>query len=350
MARIVVAGAGAIGASIAYHIALAGADEVVLCDRAQVASGSTGKAMGGIRQQFSTAPEVRLAQASVRFFEQLGAPFFEQVGYVFLATSKEGLAELEERRALQEGLGVPAKWVDPAEIEGLEVGDVVGAVACWEDGIGDPARVTRELVRQATENGVELVEGVSAVGLERDVLVVACGPWSADLGREVGVELPIRPLCRQLVDTVPVAGLPVDLPMVVEAETGFHFRRVDGALRLAMAEPTLRWGFEEWVDDELVSDWLNRLARRYPPAAGAEVARAWAGLYDMTPDAHPIIGWSAQGVYAACGFSGHGFMQSPAVGRAVAQEILEGASEFDLTPYRLERFAGNEVFPEELVL
>ena len=144
---------------------------------------------------------------------------------------------------------MPAKWVDAGAIEGLEVGDVVGAVACWEDGIADPAQVTRELVRQATGRGVELVEGVSADDLERDVLVVACGPWSADLGQRVGVELPIRPLCRQLVDTVPVAGLPVDLPMVVEAETGFHFRRVDGALRLAMAEPTLRWGFEELVDD-----------------------------------------------------------------------------------------------------
>ena len=122
MARIVVAGAGAIGASIAYHLALAGGDDVVLCDRAQVGAGSTGKAMGGVRQQFSTAPEVRLAQASIRFFERLGAPFFEQVGYVFLASSEEGLAALEERRALQEGLGVPAKWVDPGAIEGLEVG------------------------------------------------------------------------------------------------------------------------------------------------------------------------------------------------------------------------------------
>ena len=270
MARIVVAGAGAIGASIAYHLVLEGGADVVLCDRAQVGAGSTGKAMGGVRQQFSTAPEVRLAQASIRFFEHLGAPFFEQVGYVFLASSEEGLAELEERRALQEGLGVPAKWVDPGAIEGLEVGDVLGAVACWEDGVADPVRVTRELVRQATERGVELVEGVSAAGLEHDVLVVACGPWSADLGQRVGVELPIRPLCRQLVDTAPVVGLPVDLPMVVEAETGFHFRRVDGSLRLAMAEPTLRWGFEEQVDDALVADWLRRLARRYPSAADAD--------------------------------------------------------------------------------
>src|SRR5687768_11786328 len=123
MARIVVAGAGAIGASIAYRLVLGGAGEVVLCDRGRVAGGSTGKAMGGVRQQFSTAPEVRLAQASIRFFEELGAPFFEQVGYAFIATTEEGLAELEERRALQVALGVPAKRIDAAAIEGLAVSD-----------------------------------------------------------------------------------------------------------------------------------------------------------------------------------------------------------------------------------
>ena len=344
MARIVVAGAGATGASIAYHLALAGARDVVLCDRGRVAGGSTGKAMGGVRQQFSTAAEVRLAQASIRFFEELGPPLFEQVGYLFLATSQEGLAALEERRALQASLGVPVERVDAFQVPGLHVDDVLGAVACWEDGVADPGTVTRELVRRAVELGVELREDVDAREVESDVLVVAAGPWSAELA-----DLPIRPLCRQLVDTEPVPGLPETVPMVIE-ETGFHFRRVDGALRLAMAEPTLRWGWAEEVNDALVADWLERLARRYPGAAGVGAARAWAGLYDMTPDAHPIIGWVGEGTYAACGFSGHGFMQSPAVGRAAAQELLEGESEFDLSPYRLERFADGAVFPEELVL
>ncbi|MGH2920943.1 MAG: NAD(P)/FAD-dependent oxidoreductase, partial [Gaiellaceae bacterium] len=299
---------------------------------------------------FSTAPEVRLAQASIRFFEELGPPYFEQVGYVFVATTEEGLAGLEERRSLQVELGVPVESVDAGAIDGLAAKDVVGAVACWEDGVADPPAFTRELVRRATERGAEVREGVSAQELENDVLVIACGPWSAELGQGLGIELPIRPLCRQLVDTTPVADLPADLPMVVEAETGFHFRRVDGALRLAMAEGVLRWGFQESVDDKLVADWLRRLARRYPAAARAGVGRAWAGLYDMTPDAHPIIGWVGEGVYAACGFSGHGFMQSPAVGHAAAQEILEGSCEFDLSPYRLDRFAGGAVFPERLVL
>src|SRR3712207_8228601 len=117
-----------------------------------------------------------------------------------------------------------------------------------------------------------------------------------------------------------------------------------------MTEAVPRWDGPPAVDDTLVADWRARLAHRYPPAAGVPVDRAWAGLYDMTPDAHPIIGWVGEGVYAACGFSGHGFMQSPAVGRAVAQELLEGVSGLDLSPYRLERFAGDAVFAEELVL
>jgi sarcosine oxidase, subunit beta len=350
MARIVVAGAGATGASIAYNLALLGADDVVLADSRGVAGGSTSRAMGGVRQQFSTAAEVRLAQASIKFFAELGEPLFRQVGYLFLATTEPGLAALEERRQLQASLGVPVERVAPGEVAGLAVDDVLGAVTCREDGVADPAGVCREVVRRAAELGVVLREGVDALELDRDVLVVACGPWSGEVGERVGVELPIRPLCRQLVDTEPVAGLPDDLPMVIE-ETGFHFRRTpSGGLRLAMGESTLRWGFETEVDDQLVDDWLGRLARRYPPAAGVAVERAWGGLYDMTPDAHPILGLAGDGVYAACGFSGHGFMQSPAVGRAVAEEILLGRSEADLSPFRLERFAGEAVFPETLVL
>jgi sarcosine oxidase, subunit beta len=351
MARIVVAGAGATGASIAYNLALLGADDVVLADPRGVAGGSTSRAMGGVRQQFSTAAEVRLAQASIRFFAELGAPLFSQVGYLFVATTEPGLAAMEERRELQESLGVPVERVDPHEVPGLFAEDVLGAVTCRQDGVADPPGVCREVVRRAVELGVELREGVSGPDVGGDVLVIACGPWSREVGERAGVDLPIRPLCRQLVDTEPVDGLPESLPMVIEAETGFHFRRTPtGGLRLAMGEEVSRWGFETEVDERLVEDWLGRLARRYPPAAGVAVERAWAGLYDMTPDAHPILGWVGDGVYSACGFSGHGFMQSPAVGRAVAEEILQGESELDLTPFRLDRFAGDEVFPETLVL
>jgi sarcosine oxidase subunit beta len=346
MARIVVAGAGAVGASIAYHLVRHGtADEVLLCDRAEVASGATGKAMGGVRQQFSTAPEVRLAQASARFFAELGRPLFEQVGYLFLATTEEGLARAEQRRRLQLELGVPVERADPTSVPGLRSDDVLGAFICREDGVADPVAVTRHLVEQAVARGVRLLEQTDARDVDGDVLVVACGAASPEL-----VDVPIRPLVRQLVDTESVPGVPLDLPMTIEEETGFHFRRVGQGLRLAMVEPRLRWGTEEVVDRTLVADWFERLAWRYPRAAGVGIARAWAGLYDMTPDAHPIIGWVDDGVYAACGFSGHGFMQAPAVGAAVAEELLIGSSTFDLSPYRLERFRGEAVFPESLVL
>ena len=350
MGRVVVAGAGAIGASIAYHLALRGADDVVLADVGEIAGGATGKAMGGVRQQFTTEAEVRLAQGSVRLFRELGAPLFEQVGYLFLATTPAGLAELEERRAVQAALGVPVENVDASFVDGLRVDDVLGATICREDGIADPAGVTRELVRRAASLGVDVRERTDALSLEAETLVVACGADSPAVARARAAELPIRPLVRQLADVGPVENVPLDLPMTIE-ENGFHFRRVGrDTLRLAMGEPGLRWDGPAEVREDLVDHWRERLAFRYPQAAEAPVRRAWAGFYDMTPDAHPIIGPVADGLYAACGFSGHGFMQSPAVGDAVAAELNGQTVPFDLSPYRLDRFEGGAIFPETLVL
>jgi sarcosine oxidase subunit beta len=350
VARIVVAGSGAVGASVAYHLALFGADDVVVAERGELVSGSTSRAMGGVRQQFSTAEEVVLARESIDFLARLGPELFRQVGYLFVATTEEGLAALEERRALQNELGVPVERVDASVVPGLAVDDVLGATCCWSDGVADPGGVAREVLRLAQARGVVVRPNTRAEDVERDVLVIACGPWSPELAATVGVELPIRPLCRQLLETSPIEELPDELPMVIEAETGFHFRRRGERLVLAMTDPEPRWTFETAVDESVFDDRLERLARRYPPAANATIANAWAGLYDMTPDAHPIVGRIADGVYAACGFSGHGFMQSPAVGRAVAELVLRGESSIDLTPYALERFDAGAMFPEHVVL
>jgi sarcosine oxidase subunit beta len=349
VARIVVAGAGVVGASVAYHLALLGADDVVLADRETIAARATSKGMGGVRQQFSTEAEVRLAQASIAFFASLGPECFLQVGYLFHATTEDGLAQLDERRALQAELGVPVERVDASFVHGLRVDDVLGAVFCATDGVGSPVAVAHELVRRAVELGVDVREETPAEELDADTVVIACGAASPELGAKLGVELPIRPLCRQLLETSPL-DLPADLPMTIEAESGFHFRRRGDRLVLAMTDPEPRWTDEERVDETVIPDRLERLAHRYPPAAGARIENAWAGLYDMTPDAHPIVGRVADRVYGACGFSGHGFMTSPAVGLALAQEILLGGADLDLSPYRLERFADGTVFPETLVL
>jgi sarcosine oxidase subunit beta len=321
----------------------------VVAEQGELADGSTARAMGGVRQQFSTPEEVVLARESIEFLAALGPEFFRQVGYLFLATTEAGLAELDERRALQNSLGVPVERVDAALVPGLAVDDVLGATCCWSDGVADPRAVALEVLRRAQKLGVELREHTPAESVERDVLVIACGPWSPELAHTIGVDLPIRPLCRQLLETSPLE-LPDELPMVIEAETGFHFRRRGERLVLAMTDPEPRWTFETTVDESVFDDRLERLALRYPPAADATIANAWAGLYDMTPDAHPIVGRIADGVYAACGFSGHGFMQSPAVGRAVAELVLRGESSLDLTPYALERFDAGAMFPEHVVL
>ena len=272
MARIVIAGCGSVGACIGYHLALLGARDVVLADRAGIASGSTGKAMGGIRQQFSTAAEVRLARESIAFFEELGPAWFQQVGYLFLATTAEGLVELDARRELQAELGVPVERVDARFVAGLNVDDVLGAVFCATDGVADPPALTREIVRRAAELGVDVRQHTDARDLERDVLVIAAGAHSS----EFGVELPIRPLARQLLETEPIRDLPPDLPMVIEAETGFHFRRRDDCLRIAMPDAEPRWGFGETVDEAVFADRQERLAHRYPPAAEAGIAHGWA--------------------------------------------------------------------------
>src|SRR2546423_1758477 len=193
--------------------------------------------------------------------------------------------------------------------------------------------------------GVDVREGGDARGLGGGVLVIAAGPWSAELAPE----LPIRPLARQLLETEQLE-LPERLPMVVEAETGFHFRRHGDRIVIAMADTAPRWGTDTTVDESVFDDRLERLAHRHPATAGTRIGRAWAGLYDMTPDAHPIVGRIADGIYAACGFSGHGFMQSPAVGAALAELILEGETSYDLSPFALERFEHDAVFPETLVL
>ncbi len=350
MARIVVAGSGAVGASVGYHLALLGADDVVIADRGALCGGSTSRAMGGVRQQFSTAAEVVLARESIAFLASLGAELFRQVGYLFIATTDEGFAALEERRLLQLELGVPVERVDPSVVAGLFTEDVLGATCCWADGVADPPAVARELLRRAAALGAEVREHVAAEEVDGDVLVIACGPWSPKLGATVGVDLPIRPLCRQILETSPIDALPADLPMVVEVESGFHFRRRGDRLLLAMGDPEPRWTFDTEVDESLIPDRLERIAHRYEPARSAAVERSWAGLYDMTPDAHPIVGKVADGVYAACGFSGHGFMQSPAVGRALAEEILGLEPSVDLSPYALQRFEHGAPFPERLVL
>ena len=348
--RFVVAGAGVVGASIAYHLALRGADGVVLADTDAIASGATGKALGGVRQQFSSAPEVRLARESVGFFRSLGPELFEPVGYLFLATTEDGLDELERRREVQASLGVPVERVDAARVEGLMTDDVLGAVFCGEDGTADPAGITRELVRRASELGVDVREETDALELDADILVLATGASSAALAAKLGVELPVRPLVRQLVETAAVAGprprSPADDRVGVRLPLPPPRRRARA--RDAGGHAALGGRADGRRD---ARGRLDRADRAPVPACSGRAGRTGVGgalRHDArrSPDRREV----ADGLYAACGFSGHGFMQAPAVGRIVADELLGQDPGFDLAPYRLERFAAGAVFPETAIL
>lgn len=355
--HILVVGAGAVGAHVAWQLAVLGARRVTLADRGAVAGGATGKALGGIRQQFSTAPEVRLARASLGFFESLGAPLFLQHGYLFVATTAPGMAELADRQRVQASLGVPVVVVDRNAIgrlaPGVALHDVHGGVWCDRDGLADPPAITRAVVQRAAALGVRVCEHADASAIDAidaDVRVYACGAETGPLAQKHGIHIPVRALVRQLTElTATTTPLP-RLPMVIEHETGFHFRVRDGRLVLAMGEARPRWDAVEEADAALVPDWLARMTARFPAARALSESRTWAGMYDMTPDAHPIIDRVADDVFVACGFSGHGFMQSPAVGAALAAWILSGDPPADLAPFALNRFAAGAVVPEASIL
>jgi sarcosine oxidase subunit beta len=355
MERILVAGSGAIGAFIAFHLAKRGARGVVLCDRGELISGSTSKAMGGVRQQFSTPEELALARRGIAFFETLGEPLFQQFGYLFAAATEAGMEELRLRAELQRSLGVPVETITRERIQqlapGLDVKDLQGGVYCGKDGLVDPIGITREILRRASELGVELREhaDVSQFG-GAPIVVIAAGAHSAEIAARFGVELPIRPLVRQLFETNPLSNLAPRLPMFLEHESGFHFRRRGDCLRVAMGDPQPRFTFDARVDTRVLPDRLARLAHRVPAAANCGIARSWAGLYDMTSDAHPILDKIGDRLFVACGFSGHGFMLSPAVGELLSEWIVTGSRPHDLAPFSLARFGGAAHFPASLIL
>ena len=342
--------AARIGVCIAHSLAERGARGVVLCDRGEIA-GAPREGHGGVRQQFSTAIEVEPHPPERGVLRKLGSPYFEQVGYLFVASTEKEWEALRARAEHQRSLGVPVETADRARIAALAPGSpraISSAASLWERRPRRPPprrsrwRGARALSASRSSSTPTRARSRPTCGSSRR------GPTRPSSGGS-GVELPIRPLIRQLFETGPILGIAPRLPMVIESETGFHFRRRGDGLRVAMGDPAPRWSFDARVDESVLGDRLRRLAHRFPAAAGARVDRAWAGLYDMTPDAHPILGKVGDSLFVACGFSGHGFMQAPAVGEAIAQLVLEGERPGP-GAFLLRRFKDGASFAETVVL
>ncbi len=376
-AEVVIVGGGIIGTSLAYHLARRGCRDVVVLERELVGSGSTSKCNGGVRLQFSTPLSIRLSQEAVRIFEtfrdEFGVdPDFRQYGYLFLITDEADLARFRDMHGLQRSLGVPVELLTPADIRQLvpplELAGVLAGSYCPRDGFADPNAVVEGFARQARGLGIDILEGTQVTGIAveggrvRGVqtangsiaarwVVNAAGPWAGEVGRLAGVDVPVQPYRRSQFITAPFDGVRDPMPLIIESGVGFSFRKEGPGVLMGMTKPEPPGKFDDSVD----WDWLPQVvehAVRWVPALGeAQIARGYAGLYDLSPDRHPIMGPvpEVQGLFCCNGFSGHGFMHGPPAGRFLAEWILDGKPSLDLSPFSIERFRGRQVAHEQMV-
>src|SRR5882724_8756857 len=413
-ADVVIIGSGIVGSSVAYHLAQAGCTNVLVLEcEAHQGKGSTGKSMGGVRAQFSTPVNIQMSRYSIDFFsrfdEVIGHPAdYRAHGYLFCATTEQQLEYLKANRERQAALGVRnVELVSRDDIARfvpqLRADDIVGGTFCQTDGFVDPHSVMMGFMLKARERGARLWLDTQVTGIEVEdspsdrfspsdrleralvppdlgtgpasipiqrriagvmtsrgfvstrIVVNAAGPWAAEVARLAGADLPVAPLRRQLVPTEPFDGLPQRFPMVIDMSTGFHFRREGKGILLAWNDPEETPGFKNEFDSSFIEKILTHAADRVPRLAEAEVnpRRAWAGLYEMTPDHHAVIGPApdVQGLYFVNGFSGHGVMHSPASGRIAADLVLNGdCNLFDVYALNVDRFVKGRPLEETAIL
>jgi sarcosine oxidase subunit beta len=368
-ADVVIIGGGIVGSSIAYQLTAAGCRNVVVLEReSHQGNGSTGKSMGGVRAQFSTDLSIRMSLFSIPFFrdfdEIVGHPSgYRSQGYLFIATEPRHLASLLTNYEKQIAAGLKTvQLMTPEEIlqmvPQVRSEDVVGGTFCSTDGFVDPYSVMTGFALRALDQGANVVCNTLVTGIDRDgkgisavtstqgtiatrTVVCAAGAWSAQIGKMADLDLPVQPLRRMLVPTEPFDKISHASPMTVDMATGFHFRPEGLGLLMAWNDPDEKPGFTTEFDRAFIEKILTRGVHRLPVLEEAEVnpSRGWAGLYEMTPDHHPILGKvpGVEGFYIAAGFSGHGVMHSPATGKIMADLILKG--ETDLIDARLLDFA-----------
>jgi sarcosine oxidase subunit beta len=376
-AEVVIVGGGVIGASVAYHLAARGCRDILVLERgAQPGEGSTGKATGGFRAQFGTNVNIRLSMLSreklLRFRDETGVdPGFEQRGYLFLARHAGELEALHAAQVLQHANGLAeARHVGHEEVLSLNPAlnptAYIGGVFCPTDGFIRPLQILRGYTEAAARLGVRFSYGTSVEGLRMSErgrvetlltnqgevvagrVVNAAGAWASALARMAGVELPVTPLRRQVAITRPCDLLPEEMTMTIFVEDGFHLRvRESSVMLLWPDEPRVADAFDTSVEEEWLHGVTLRAHERVPCLKAAEIerARCWAGLYEMSPDKHAILG-AAPGVenfFLANGSSGHGVMHAPALGHLLSEIILEGAAvTMDVRALRPERFEEGE--------
>jgi len=377
-ADALIIGGGVIGASLAYHLALRGLKPVVF-ERDLLGSGNTGRSAGGIRAQFTTEINIRLSLYSIAFYERfretLGADAeFHQVGYLFLGVTPEHLRHFRERVAFQKRFGVEVSLLTPEEVAAgwpfLRTDDVTGATYSAKDGFAGPYEVTIAFANAAKQRGAvfheqsEVTEILAERGRVRgakttigefssDVVIAAAGPAVPALVKPLGVEVPVVPYRRHLFMTETFPEIPENIPFIIDSGTGLYFRKETGGIMLGMVDKSDPPTFNLNVDDGYLEKLVEAALSRVPLLEKANILNGWAGLYDTTPDHHAIVDAvdEVKGLYLAVGFSGHGFMHSPAIGASLSELIVDGAARsVPLDALSLNRFAAGAVVEETNVI
>ena len=376
-AAVAVIGGGVMGASVAYHLAAAGQRDVLVLDRGDgPGAGSTGRATGGFRAQYGTAINVRLsllARAKLEVFrDETGVdPGYVRAGYLWLAVSQAELDALDAGRRVQHAEGLhEAVGVTAADVgrlnPAIRLDGIVGGAFCPSDGFIRPLQILDGYLAAAARLGVRAAWGVAVTGFRRagdgriqqvetsngpiavDAVVNAAGPWAGAVADLAGAPIPLTPLRRQIVPTIACDLLPPDMPMTIWVGDGFHLRVRDGRVLLLWPTPGAPGRpFDTSVDPAWIEAVTTMAHDRVPRLRSVPVdaAAAWAGLYEMSPDKHAILGTTAAcpNLYCINGSSGHGVMHSPALGQLLAEIICHGrARTLDvrcLAPDRFERGA-----------
>ncbi len=376
-ADVVVVGGGVIGTSIAFHLAEAGVD-VCLLERDQLAGGSTSRAAGGFRAQFSDPLNIAIGLRSIdaftRFSERPGAEIdLQQVGYLFLLDREEDVASFEASVALQNDLGVPSRFVGLDEVRELcpiaGLDGVLAATYCALDGHASPEAVVQGYAAAARGHGASIVTGCAltdvqhqdgevrsvetALGtIETGTVVCAAGVWSPEIARRVGVDLPVKPYLREVGFTGPTPGLPERIPLTIDFSTGFYFHREGPGLLFGMADPEQPAGLDAPTDPAWLEKVMDVADRRLPSLLDMGIAGGWNGYYEVSPDHNALVGESSDAVrfLYATGFSGHGFLQGPAIGEIVRDLVLGDEPFVDVSPLSVDRFAHSVPRPEHNVI
>ncbi len=381
----VVVGAGVIGASVAWHLASRGVRDVLVLDRADSGDGgSTGAATGGFRAQFATAINVRLSLLSraklLRFQDEIGADAgYLTSGYLWIAEDEAALVALRAARAVQHREGLDeAIEVGPGDIARLQPAiardGIAGGAYCPTDGFIRPRAIQAGYKEAAERLGARFAWGEAVTGIDVDsagriaavrtpretiacdAVVNAAGAWAGAVAQLAGIDLPVTPLRRQMAATAPTAAIPSRAPMTLFCGDGFHFRERDGRVILSWPTPG---NADDPFDTSVEPSWLREVAKKKDALAPAlrrvplDPSASWAGLYEMSPDRHAILGPapSLPNFYLVNGSSGHGVMHAPALGQLLAEIILDGkATALDAAPLAPDRFTTGRALPELDVL